>query len=71
MTVLIKEDLENAEYVAVYDERSDGDWELYMVLSQYAIEDDPQQLETLSERFRLIPNGDCDFPSIWSEKEDI
>jgi hypothetical protein len=70
MTVLIKEDLENAEYVAVYDERSDGDWELYMVLSQYAIEDDPQQLETLSERFRLIPDITCDFPSIWSDEED-
>lgn len=70
MSILISEDLMNAEYVAVYDERSDGDWELYMVLSQYAIEDDPQQLDVLSERFRLIPSGDCDFPSVWSDANE-
>lgn len=70
MSIVILEDLMNAEYVAVYDERSDGDWELYMVLSHYAIEDDLQQLETLSERFRLIPSGDCDFPSIWSDTNE-
>lgn len=67
MAIHILEDLLDAEYVAVYDERMDGDWELYMVLSQYAIQDDPQQLDVLAEQYRLIPSGDCDFPSIWSD----
>jgi hypothetical protein len=61
-------DLYDAEYVAVYQPRDDGDWDLYMVLSRNAIEDDPQQLDVLEEDFKLEPNDTLDFPDVWSDK---
>jgi hypothetical protein len=61
-------DLYDAEYVAVYQERGDGDWDLYVVYSRNAIEDNPQQLEALDDDFKLVPNDTLDFPDVWSEK---
>jgi hypothetical protein len=57
--------LYDAEYVAVYQERGDGDYDLYMVLSRNAIEDDPQQLEVLALEYKLESSDSLDFPDVW------
>lgn len=55
------------EYYAIYQSRSDGDWELYMVYSRARIEDEPQALDEFKEDldWKIVEGGDCDFPSIY------
>lgn len=61
-----------AEYYAIYQSRSDGDWELYMVYSKGRVEDDPQGLDVFldDDDWKVVEGGDCDFPSVYSESND-
>lgn len=65
-----KSDLPDTEYVAVYTSRSDGDWELYMVLSRSAIEDEPEEVVVPDDEYKIIPSDSLDFPDIWSDNNE-
>lgn len=61
-------DINTSEFVAVYDPRSDGDYDLILVMSRSAIEKMPIMLMSLGNLAKLVPSDECDFPSVWSDK---
>lgn len=59
----------DSEYYGIYQARSDGDWDLYMVYSKARIEDEPSALDFYTsdlDEWLVVEGGDCDFPSIHS-----
>ena len=57
----------DAEYVGVYMQTLDGNYELYLVLSKRAVDDSPYYLESWLDHPEaiLVPKNVMEFSKIW------
>lgn len=65
------QDLLEAEYVAIYMQRDDADWDLLLVCSQTFLSFDPNFLIGFyedEENYLCVASDTNDVPDVWSEE---